>query len=411
MAEPTRYSPATAAEVQQIVADAVSERRTLEVRGGGSKRLMREPIAAQALLDVSSLTGITDYDPDELVVTARAGTALAEIEAALANRQQMLAFEPFDHGPLFGLPPGRATLGGIIAANVSGPRRVSIGAARDHILGCTAVSGRGETLKAGGAVVKNVTGFDLPKLMAGSWGTLALLLSITVRVMPQPRSETTLLFGGLSDIAANRLMCAAMATPAAVSAAAHVGSTRPVTALRLEGFGPSVDARCRELLRVLAPLAAGEAIEAEESSGFWRGVRTLDALPREGHVLWRISMPPAHSWQIPSLLGSIEAQYVYDWAGALVWVALPEDAPHASGARIRTIAHSLGGNARLIRAQAAVREASALAMQSDRAPVAQGSSAPVAQGEEGLKLLHERVKAAFDPSGILNPGLDLSTEL
>ena len=163
--------------------------------------------------------------------------------------------------------PGRATLGGIIAANVSGPRRLSIGAARDHLLGCTAVSGRGETLKAGGAVVKNVTGFDLPKLLAGSWGTLAVLLSITLRVLPRPRSETTLLFGDLSDAAANRLMGAAMATTAAVSAAAHVRSPRPLTALRLEGFGPSVDARCRELLRALEPLCAGEAIGGDESSG------------------------------------------------------------------------------------------------------------------------------------------------
>jgi glycolate oxidase FAD binding subunit len=213
MTQLPRYTPATAAEVESIVAEAMAEERGLAVCGGGSKRPMRAPIAAAALLDMSTLTGITAYDHDELVLTARAGTPLAEVEAALAERQQMLAFEPFDHAPLFGAAPGRATLGGVVAANVSGSRRLSSGAARDHILGFTAVSGRGEALKGGGAVVKNVTGFDLPKLMAGSWGTLAVLLSVTLRVLPRPRAETTLLFKGLSDEAANHLMSAAMATP------------------------------------------------------------------------------------------------------------------------------------------------------------------------------------------------------
>ena len=233
------------------------------------------PVDAAALLDMRAVAGITDYDPDELVLTARAGTPLTEIEAALGERQQMLAFEPFDHAPLFGELPGGATLGGIIAGNVSGSRRLSMGAARDHILGFTAVSGRGEALKGGGAVVKNVTGFDLPKLMAGSWGTLAVLITITMRVLPRPRTETTALFRGLSDQAANRLMSAALALPAAVSAAAHLPSSRAAasyatTALRLEGFGPSVDARCRELLRALAPLGAGEVVTGEESRAFWR---------------------------------------------------------------------------------------------------------------------------------------------
>jgi len=217
MSPHARHAPATAAEVHDIVAAAVAHRSSLEVCGGGSKRPMRLPIEAAARLDTRSLTGITDYDPEELVITARAGTPLAEIEAVIKEREQMLAFEPFDHAPLFGAAPGSATLGGIIAANVSGPRRLSSGAARDHILGFTAVSGRGETLKCGGAVVKNVTGFDLPKLMAGSFGTLAVLISLTLRVLPRARAETTLLFRELSDQTANALMCTAMATPAAVS--------------------------------------------------------------------------------------------------------------------------------------------------------------------------------------------------
>jgi glycolate oxidase FAD binding subunit len=395
MAQQRRYTPATPAEVEQVVAEAVLDKRTLEVCGGGSKRLMRAPVVSAALLDMSAVAGITDYDPDELVVTARGGTPLVEIETALAERQQMLAFEPFDHGPLFGAAPGRATMGGIVAANVSGPRRLATGAARDHILGFTAVSGRGEALKGGGAVVKNVTGFDLPKLMAGSWGTLAVLISITMRVLPRPRAETTLLFNLLSGEAANRLMSAAMAMPAAVSAAAHLRSPSATTALRVEGFGPSVDVRCRELVRALQPFGECETIEAEESRAFWRGVRSLDALPRAGHVLWRISVPPARGWQVQSLLACEEAQFVSDWAGALVWAAVPEQAALAGGAKICAIARALGGYAMLVRAPLAMR--AALSVAADR--------------DHGLARLQERVKAAFDPCGILNPGLDIAADL
>jgi glycolate oxidase FAD binding subunit len=390
MAQPSRYTPATPAEVQQVIAEALLERRSLEVCAGGSKRRLRAPIGSAAVLDMSAVAGITDYDPEELVVTARAGTPLAELEAALAGRQQMLAFEPFDHAPLFGAAPGRATLGGVVAGNVSGPRRLAIGAARDHILGFTAVSGRGERLKGGGAVVKNVTGFDLPKLMAGSWGTLAVLISITMRVLPRPRAERTLVFKGLSGEAAHRLMSAAMATPASVSAAAHLHGPKATTALRVEGFGPSVDVRCRELLRMLQPPSGCAAIEAEESSAFWRGVSSLDALPVVGHVLWRISVPPSRGWEVESQLACEAARYVSDWAGALVWAAVPEAVALAECAKIRAVARSLGGHAILIRAPLAMR--TALGVGADRDPA--------------LARLQARVKAAFDPCGILNPGLD-----
>ena len=390
MAQSLRYTPTTAAEVEQVVAGALAERRSLEVCAGGSKRLMRSPIGSAAVLDMSAVAGITNYDPDELVVTARAGTPLIELEAALAERRQMLAFEPFDHAPLFGSAPGRATLGGVVAANVSGPRRLATGAARDHILGFTAVSGRGESLKGGGAVVKNVTGFDLPKLMAGSWGTLAVLLSITMRVLPRPRTEKTLLIRGLSSDAAQQLMNCAMATTASVSAAAHLHAPNPTTALRVEGFGPSVEVRCGELLRVLQPAGACETIEADESSAFWRSVSSLDALPVAGYVLWRISVPPARGGQVPSQLACEAARYVSDWGGALVWAALPESVALARAGQIRAVARSLGGYATLIRAPLTMR--AALAAGADRDP--------------GVTRLQERVKAAFDPCGILNPGLD-----
>jgi glycolate oxidase FAD binding subunit len=423
------YTPATAVDVRQIVAEAAVDGRSLRICGGGSKRLIQRHHPSTAALDMNAVSGITDYDPDELVLTVRAGTRLTEIETALAERQQMLAFEPFDHGPLFGEAPGRATLGGIVAANVSGPRRLSAGAARDHILGFTAVSGRGEVFKGGGAVVKNVTGFDLPKLMAGSWGTLAVLTSITMRVLPRPRTEKTLLFRELSEERANRLMIAAVSSPAAVSCAAHFGEDPAVTALRIEGFGPSVEVRCRDLMHGLREFCAAEVLEAEASAALWRRVRTVAPLPYAGHVLWRVSVPPASGWQVRAKLGVGGAQYLYDWGGALVWVALPEDAPVAGtetgvGARnLGEVARELGGYAQLLRAPPAMHAASARASPpamraafavpaaSAVAAAPAGDATLVTAGRNGaLRQLHARVKAAFDPLGVLNPGVDLAGE-
>jgi glycolate oxidase FAD binding subunit len=399
MREPLRYTPTSAGEVQEIVTQAIAEKRGLEIAGGGSKRVMRGAVLAQARLELGAVTGIADYDSDELVLTAWAGTPLAEIEAALGERRQMLAFEPFDHGFFLGESLGRATLGGVVAANVSGSRRIASGAARDHILGFTAVTGGGETIKGGGAVVKNVTGFDLPKLIAGSWGTLAVLVSLTMRVLPRPRTQATLLFEGLTARAANELMGKALATPAAVSGAAHLQS---ITALRLEGFGPSVAARSRQLLGVLAPLCAGGVeIGADESALFWRDVHSLETLPKTRHALFRISVPPARGWEVEARLALAAAEYAYDWGGALVWAAIP--AERAGGARehIREIARSLGGHAQLVRAA----EESAETGASGEAP------RRATNGRSGLDRLHERLKSTFDPAGILNPGLDLTAHL
>jgi glycolate oxidase FAD binding subunit len=380
MAAQLRYTPASASEVEEIVREAAADGRTLAVCGGGSKRMMW-PNEASATLDMTAIAGITGYDPDELVMTALPGTRLAEIEAALAQRQQMLAFEPFDHGPLFGEPAGRATLGGIVAANVSGPRRISAGAARDHILGFSAVSGRGEAFKGGAAVVKNVTGFDLPKLMAGSWGTLAVLTSLTLRVLPRPRAEKTLLFSGLGGAAAGAAMTRAMGSRAAVSAAAHL-CCEGLTGLRIEGFGPSVDSRCLELARALGDAGQPTLLEAEASRAFWQRLRALEMLPTAAHVLWRISLPPAAAWKLTDALQAAGARCVADWAGGLVWAALPQD----GAASIPDLAAIHAGHAVLVRAP---RERYRGATASD----------------DALRQLQARVKSAFDPLGILNPGL------
>src|SRR5947199_2623818 len=210
-----------AKDVEDAVRWALAEGKTLEVVGRGTKRALGRPSQSDLTLDLSGLSGVTLYEPEELVLSAQAGTPLAEIAALVESKGQQLAFEPMDYGPILGQPADAGSLGGALAANLSGPRRIKTGAARDHFLGFSAVSGRAETFKSGGRVVKNVTGYDLCKLMAGSWGTLAALTDVTVKVLPRAETEETVLVLGLDDAGAARAMAAAMGSSNDVSGAAH----------------------------------------------------------------------------------------------------------------------------------------------------------------------------------------------
>ncbi len=217
----TLHRPSSAQEVAEIVAAAAAEKRTLEIFAGASKRGFGRPVRADAKLDLSKLAGIVNYEAPELVLTARPATPLAELEHVLREKGQMLAFAPPKWLSLLG-SEGTPTLGGALACNLSGPRRVRAGAARDFILGFSAVNGRGEIFKAGGKVVKNVTGFDLSKLMVGSFGTLSILTEVTLKVMPRPESECTLLLQGLTDAKAIDVMARALNTPHEILSAAHL---------------------------------------------------------------------------------------------------------------------------------------------------------------------------------------------
>src|SRR4051812_39142184 len=246
--------PRDGKDAEEAVRWALDHGKALEVAGQGSKRAVGRPSQTDLTLDMSALTGVTLYEPAELVLSARAGTPLAEIEAELEMHNQQLGFEPADYGPLLGGGAGGGTIGGVIAANLSGPRRIKAGAARDHFLGLTAVTGRGETIKSGGRVVKNVTGYDLCKLLAGSWGTLAAMTEVTLKALPAPETEETVLIRGLDSARAVAAMTSAMGSSCDVSGAAHLpaevaaripvgeiaGAGGAVTALRLEGFAPSV---------------------------------------------------------------------------------------------------------------------------------------------------------------------------
>jgi glycolate oxidase FAD binding subunit len=380
--------PRDAAELRQAVEWALSERLTLDVRGGGSKLALGKPMQGDEVLDLSSISGVVDYAPEELVVTLRAATPLKEIEALLAQRNQMLAFEPPDLGPLLGQAEGQGTLVGAVMGNLAGPRRVSGGAARDHLLGFSGVNGRGEPFKSGGKVMKNVTGYDLSKLLAGSWGTLAVLDEASVKVLPAPDQTSTLLLRGLADAAAVKAMCAAMGSPHDVSGAAHLGDR---TALRIEGVAPSVAARIKGLRDLLAPIgAAMEELGTLESRTFWREVRDVVPLQAGANdVVWKISCPPTEG---PAVVARIRAQRpaaeaFYDWSGGLVWLALPASAD-ADHVLVRAALGTTGGHATLIRAPEAVR-----------------ASVPVFQPlSPALAALAARVKESFDPQGLFNPG-------
>jgi glycolate oxidase FAD binding subunit len=375
--------PKTAAEVLALVADAGAAGQRLEIVGGGTKRSIGAVRDADAVVSLARLDKVIDYAPEEVVLTAQPGARISDLERLVAAEGQMLPFEPPHLTGLLG-SKGEPTLGGVLAANLSGPRRIRAGAARDHFLGFEAVTGRGEAVKAGGKVVKNVTGYDLSKLMAGSWGTLAVLTEVTIKVLPAARTELTLLFFGLADQRACEIMARAMNAPVELSGAAHLPAQTAaraplkgemaVTALRLEGFEASVMARAEGLVVALKGNGRPGQLDAEHSREFWAQVREVEAFWGDRRPLWRISLPPASGWRVAEALAG---EALYDWAGGLVWL-LTEDDP----AKVRTTVRALGGHATCYRG---------------KAPAFEPLSGPLAA-------LSARVKAAFDPQGVLNPG-------
>jgi len=406
-------TPRDAGEVRDAVAWSLANATPVEVLGHGSKRAIGRPVQAGLTLDLSRLAGITLYEPEELVLAAAAGTPLAAIEAELAAHGQELAFEPMDYGPLLGGAPDRGTVGGLLAANLAGPRRIKAGAARDHVLGIKAVSGRGEAFKSGGRVVKNVTGYDLPRTLAGSWGTLAVFTEVTLKVLPRAETETTLVLTGLDAAAAGRAMRRAMAGPVDVSGAAFLPAPSVATVdalaalgtsatlIRLEGVAPSVEDRLARLGALLAGLGPVEHLAEAPSRAAWRAVR--DVLPLAvpssdrpvaaapaGAVVWRVSVAPTAGPAVAAAVTrATAAEALLDWAGGLVWLALAAPGDDGGAALVRgAVAAAGGGHATLIRAPAELRA---------RVPVFEPQPAPLAA-------LAGRLKAEFDPGGVLNPG-------
>lgn len=380
----SEYAPSTSDELTAILLDLGARGNRCTLRGGGSKAAIGAPVNAD-IVDMSGFHGIVAYDPPELVLTVRAGTPLAEVEALVAAEGQMLGFEPFDHGSLLGVDPGGATIGGVVAAGVSGPRRPVAGGARDHLLGFSAVSGRGERFVAGGKVVKNVTGYDLPKLIAGSWGRLAAITEVTLKVVPRPRVARTLAISGLDASRAVGAMAQAMGSHADVGAAAHFprGKGLPSTTLfRIEGFAPSVEARSQMLPKLLWRHGPCEPVPDDEAAAMWNAVRHVEPL-RDERVLWRVSIPPSAAPALIARHAPADARWLLDWAGGLLWLAGDGDA-----AAIRSDVAAAGGHAALIRAPEQMRA---------RIPFQHPRSNAVAA-------LEARVRRAFDPKGVFETG-------
>jgi glycolate oxidase FAD binding subunit len=391
-------APADEAELIEAVTAAHESGTPLEVLGNGSKRGLLRPVQAAKSLSATALTGITFYSPQELVLSAQAGTPLAKIEAAVAERGQQITSEPPDFSALLG-GEGAQTLGGVVGANLSGPRRIAWGATRDHVLGVRAVNGRGELIRSGGRVLKNVTGLDICKLLTGSHGTLAVMSEITLKVLPAPERRGTVVLSGLDPERGVAALSAALGSPYAVSGAAYLPAEAAAlvpalawlggsaTLARIEDFSQSVAYRTDKLRADLAEFGRAEVLDDAASRAVWASVRDAAPLHGETAAIWRVSVRPSAG---PAVVEAVEAAFAarwfLDWGGGLVWLAgLATEAAHAA---VMAAATRAGGTFVLLRAPDPMRV-----------------SVPVLPPEPAaLARITASVKAAFDPKGILNPG-------
>jgi glycolate oxidase FAD binding subunit len=395
--------PSDAKQIAEMISWVVGEGDTLEIVAGGTKRALGRPMKTDHVLDVSRLSGIVEYEAAELVLTAQPGEALASINAELAKKRQMLAFEPPDWRALLG-SEGEPTLGGVIACNLAGSRRVRAGSARDYILGFSAVNGFGEIWKAGGKVVKNVTGYDMCKLQAGAYGTLSALTELTVKVMPKPETACTIVLHGLADDVAIRTLANALNSPFEVSGAAHLPASAArrskvsvvaaglgaATAMRLEGPRPSVVYRTTALESLVG---RGARLNEAETEAFWSEVGAVQPFLAQGsRIVWRLCPTPSQAPSVAhSILSAVQStEFYFDWGGGLIWLSLDaeEAGPDAGAGIVRPVVKTAGGHATLVVAPEAVRAS---------VPVFEPLSA-------GLAQLTARVKSGFDPRGVLNPG-------
>ena len=371
--------PATEAELVDCVRSAEGP---LEIIGTGTKRGLGRPVQAAHTLDMSGFSDVIIYEPEELILETGAGAKLADIEMLIGAGGQQLAFEPPDFSAVLGSAHS-GTIGGLIACNLSGSRRIKAGAARDHILGIRGVTGAGELFKSGARVVKNVTGYDMPKLLTGSYGTLAALTSIILKVLPRPESEETIVLEGLDDTEAVAALSLAMQSSCEVSGAAHIPGE--ATYLRLEGIAPSVAYRRDQLAKALGrPI---QVLATRSSMAKWQSIRDATMFAdNRSRPLWRLSVTPSDAPGIVKKLRTrTELRCCYDWAGGLLWIELPQSAD-AGTAMIRGALAS--GHAMLFRAPDAMR--AALDVFQPQAPA--------------LAALSARVKVSFDPQHLFNPG-------
>jgi glycolate oxidase FAD binding subunit len=388
-------APADEAGIVAAILAAHDSGTPLEIRGNGSKAGLLRPVQAAGTLSAAALNGITLYSPTELVLSAKAGTPLADIATTVAGRGQQITSEPPDFSALLGTTATQ-TLGGVVAANLSGPRRVAWGATRDHVLGVRAVNGRGDVIRSGGRVLKNVTGLDICKLLAGSHGTLAVLTEVTIKVLPRPERRGTVVLVGLDPQQGVAALSAALGSPYAVSGAAYLPAEAaakipalawlngPLTLARIEDFTQSVAYRTDKLRADLAGFGMAEVLDDAASVAVWQAVR--DASPLHGHdgAIWRVSVRPSAG---PGVVGGLAGMsWFMDWGGGLLWIAGP--ATTQAHEAVVAAARAGGGTWMLFRAPEALRAVVSV----------------IPEEVPALARITQAVKAAFDPKGILNPG-------
>ncbi len=363
----------TEADLAGLIAGA---RDPLAIRGGGTRGLRPQGEA----LETSGLTGIDLYEPGALTLVAAAGTPVGDLQRLLATENQRLAFEPMDHRPLLGTT-GEPTIGGVVAGNISGPRRVQAGACRDFLLGVRYIDGTGTVIKNGGRVMKNVTGYDLVKLMAGSWGTLGVLTQVSLKVLPRAETQATVVVSDTRLAGAVRAMSAALGSPYEVSGAAFDPAADSVF-IRIEGFVDSVAYRLGRLTDLLSGHGTVTAIEDTDASDtLWKRIRDVEPFADAPGDVWRLSVKPSDA---PEICGRLDAEGVLlDWGGGLIWARVP------SATDLRGRLGAFGGHATLVRADAETRAALGM-FQPESAPIQDISA---------------RLRARFDPRGIFNRGL------
>ncbi len=375
--------PKSETELADAVRVSAAKGTRLQIRGGGTRAGLGHSVTGE-LVDVTGLKGISLYEPGALTIVAAAGTPLETIEKTLAKEGQRLPFEPMDHRALYGTN-GKPTIGGVVAANISGPRRIQAGACRDSLIGVRFVDGEGTIVKNGGRVMKNVTGYDLVKLMAGSHGTLGVLTEVAFKVLPMPEAGATVIIEGLDYKNACKAMSAALTAPYDVNGAAHLpeGAGKPArTCIRVEGFEGSVKYRSARLKELLAEFG-DVSVEAglADSGRLWQQIRDAESVAAGEGDVWRMSVKPSDGARLADALGS-DAQLQFDWGGGLVWACVSE------GTNVRALMKGIDGHATLIRSSdATARELG----------VFHPEPAPLAKISAGLR-------SRFDPHGILNPG-------
>ena len=389
----TIFKPRTESDVAEIVMDARTAKTPLAIEGGATRAGLGRPVHTAITLSTAQLSGITNYESAEMVISARAGTPVSEIERALGEKGQMLPFEPMDHRAIYGTS-GDPTIGAVAACNISGPRRIQVGAARDHLIGLRIVNGRAEAIKSGGRVMKNVTGLDLVKLLCGSHGTLGVITEVTFKVLPKARRTGTLAVDGLDDERAVACMAAALGSPFEVSGAAHLPQGVSVetarTFLRIEHFPDSVDYRLGELEKLLASFGPVSRLDHEASLNVWRDIRDVGPLVRpSATALWRLSVAPTRAPRaVRSIRESgVRGRWFYDWGGGLVWLSTVAQGDCGASA-IRAAIAATGGHATLVRAPDDIRETVDV-------------FEPLAPA---LMKIAGGVKASFDPAALFNPG-------